>query len=374
MGSKKKIKLGILGCRGIPNHYGGYEQFAQYLSKGLVARGCEVWVYNSSLHPYKEDEWEGVKLIHCYDPEDKFGAFGQFVYDFHCLRDARKRPFDVLLQLGYTSSAIWHRLWPKNMLQVMHMDGLEWKRSKYSPLVQRFLYKMEAWAAQKADALVADSEVIQTYLKDHYQQDAAFIPYGAHLGISPNVQDLAPWGLVAKQYFLAIARFVPENNLEPIIQGYLASQHPFPLVLVGELRHRYGQYLQKRYASSRVVFIGSIYDQAMLDSLRFHAGLYFHGHSVGGTNPSLLEAMACQVPICAHDNPFNRAVLGTEALYFEGDKAISAHLSNWEQIAFPFQWIVANAEKIQHKYHWEKILDAYEGLFGRMLKDRWGVA
>lgn len=370
MGSNLKIKLGILGCRGIPNHYGGYEQFAQYLSKGLVARGYEVWVYNSSLHPYQADEWEGVKLIHCYDPEDKLGAFGQFVYDFHCLRDASKRPFDVLLQLGYTSSAIWHRLWPKNMLQVMHMDGLEWKRSKYSPLVQRFLHKMEAWAAQKADALVADSEVIQTYLKDHYQQDAAFIPYGAPLGISPNVQDLAPWGLVAKQYFLAIARFVPENNLEPIIQGYLASQHPFPLVLVGEPRHRYGQYLQKRYASSRVVFIGSIYDQTMLDSLRFHAGLYFHGHSVGGTNPSLLEAMACQVPICAHDNPFNRAVLGTEALYFDGDTAISDHLSKWEQISFPFQWIVANAEKIQHKYHWEKILDAYEGLFGRMLKER----
>lgn len=364
------MKLGILGCRGIPNHYGGYEQFAQYLSKGLVKRGHEVWVYNSSLHPYQEEEWEGVKLIHCYDPEDKLGTFGQFVYDFHCLRDARKRSFDVLLQLGYTSSAVWYPLWPKKMHHVMHMDGLEWKRSKYSPLVQLFLHKMEAWAAQQADTLVADSEAIQSYLKHHYQQDATFIPYGAPLEITPQTQHLAPWRLVEKQYFLAIARFVPENNLETIIQGYLSSQHPFPLVLIGDVNHRYGQYLQKRYASPNLHFIGSIYDQAMLDSLRFYASLYFHGHSVGGTNPSLLEAMACQVPICAHDNPYNRAVLGAEALYFDRGTAISDCLSKWRHTAFPVQWIVANVEKIQQKYHWEKILDTYEGLFGRVLKDR----
>lgn len=364
---KKRIRLGILGCRGIPNRYGGYEQFAQYLSQGMVDRGHEVWVYNSSLHPYQEPEWNGVHLIHCFDPEDKLGAAGQFVYDLNCLRDAKKRPFDVLLQLGYTSSALWYRLWPKQMIHLMHMDGLEWKRTKYTPPIQRFLLKMEAWAAKQADVLIADSVAIATYIEEKYERVAPFIPYGAASEVSPDIEDLTAWNIQPKQYTLAIARFVPENHLEEIIQGVLASDTSDPLLVVGNNDQKFGTYLSSRYDSPKIRFVGGIYDLKVLDSLRFYARLYFHGHSVGGTNPSLLEAMACEVPICAHDNPFNRSVLGENAYYFTDSNEVAAIVSRQETESLAREWVSNNKSVVATDYSWEKIIDAYEALFERAL-------
>lgn len=362
MRQKKKIRLGILGSRGIPNRYGGYEQFAQYLSIGLVQRGHEVWVYNSSLHPFKEETYQGVHLIHCFDPEDRIGSFGQFVYDFNCLRDARSRPFDILFQLGYTSSAIWYPLWPKQMIQVMHMDGLEWKRSKYSKRVRRFLRRMERTAADRADVLIADSKAIEDYLLDTYQKPSTFIPYGAQSEVSAKSEHLEPYKLRAGAYLLAIARFVPENHLEEIIQGVLASQYEGPLVIVGNSDQAYGEYLRTKYRDDQVRFLGGIYDFKQLNSLRSQAQLYFHGHSVGGTNPSLLEAMACEVPICAHDNVFNRSVLAENAHYFLDSSAISRLLDKIER-QNSIEWVKRNKERILSQYRWDGIIDAYETLF-----------
>lgn len=124
------MKIGIPGSRGIPNNYGGYEQFAVSLSTGLVQRGHDVTVYNSDQHPYKEKEWNGVTIVHCKNWEHKMGTAGQFLYDRNCIHDARKRNFDILLHLGYTSDSVWYRHWPKNMVNIVNMDDLEWKRSK----------------------------------------------------------------------------------------------------------------------------------------------------------------------------------------------------------------------------------------------------
>ena len=133
------MKLAILGTRGVPNHYGGFEQFAQYLSEEFVKKGHEVYVYNSHNHPYQKSEWNGVKIIHCKDPSNIIGTASQFIYDLNCIIDSRKRNYDLILQLGYTSSSIWNGLFPKGTIIVTNMDGLEWKRSKYSKLVQNFL-------------------------------------------------------------------------------------------------------------------------------------------------------------------------------------------------------------------------------------------
>ncbi len=121
------MKVVILGTRGIPNHYGGFEQLAEYLSVALAARGHEVYVYTSSLHPYQENTYQGVHLLRCADAEKQLGTFGQFIYDFNCIRDARKRNFDVILQLGYTSSSVWAFMLPKQAAVITNMDGLEWK-------------------------------------------------------------------------------------------------------------------------------------------------------------------------------------------------------------------------------------------------------
>src|SRR5688572_18301185 len=175
------MKIGILGTRGIPNAYGGFEQFAQHLAKGLVEKGHKVSVYNSSNHPYKESTWSGVHIIHCNDPENKIGAAGQFIYDYNCLHDARKREFDVLLQLGYTSSSIWYRFWPKRTTNIVNMDGLEWRRAKYNKLTQKFLRWAESLAANHADTLIADSIGIKDYIIKKYQKEIVYIPYGADI-------------------------------------------------------------------------------------------------------------------------------------------------------------------------------------------------
>ena len=184
------MKIGILGTRGIPNHYGGFEQFAEFLSIDLVSRGHQVWVYNSHKHEYQESEYKGVHLIHCYDAEYKIGTAGQFIYDFNCIRDARNRDFDILLQLGYTSSSIWSRFLPKKQVIVTNMDGLEWKRSKFSNAVQRFLKRAESWAVNSSDHLVADSKGIQRYLQKKYNVASHYIPYGAEIFTSQGSSKL----------------------------------------------------------------------------------------------------------------------------------------------------------------------------------------
>ena len=160
------MKLAILGTRGIPNYHGGFEQFAEYFSVHMAQKGHDVYVYNSHSHPYQEKEYNGVSILHQKDPENKLGTFGQFIYDFNCIKDARSRNFDVILQLGYTSSSIWGRFLPSASVIVTNMDGLEWKRSKYSKPVRRFLKVAERLAIDTSDYLVSDSVGIQKYIEE----------------------------------------------------------------------------------------------------------------------------------------------------------------------------------------------------------------
>ena len=162
------MKIAILGTRGIPNHYSGFEQFAEFFSVFLVEKGHDVYVYNSHDHLYQEKTFNGVNLIHQYDPEYKFGTFGQFIYDYNCIMDSRKRNFDIILQLGYTSNSIWFFLLPKKPIIITNMDGLEWKRSKYSKPVQQFLRFAERLAVKSSDFLISDSLGIQKYIDSKY--------------------------------------------------------------------------------------------------------------------------------------------------------------------------------------------------------------
>ena len=200
-----KLTIGILGTRGIPNRYGGFEQFAAYLSKGLVAMGHEVSVYNSHKHPYQKNTWNEVNIIHCYDPEYLIGTAGQFVYDLNCVRDARRKKFDILLVLGYTSSSVWGRLYPKNSIIITNMDGLEWKRSKYSAPAQRFLKYAEKWAVQFSHRHVADSIPIKEYLAGKYPIEADYISYGAALPERIDEAVLVNFGVRKREYYLLIA-------------------------------------------------------------------------------------------------------------------------------------------------------------------------
>lgn len=362
------MRIAILGTRGIPNNYGGFEQLAQYLSGYLVTKKHQVWVYNSSGHPYKEKTWNGVHIIPCYDPEKIIGTTGQFIYDLNCIRHLRKLQPDIILQLGYTSSSIWHRLLPKKSVLITNMDGLEWKRSKYSSPVQRFLKYAEKLAILSSNALVADSTGIKEYLNKTYGVTPEYIAYGAVRFTSPNEHTVRTQQLEPGNYCLAIARFEPENNLEAIIKGFEKSTTDKQLVLIGNHTNNFGKTLKKKYAHVRgLLFHDPIYDINVLNNLRHYAYLYFHGHSVGGTNPSLLEAMASNALICAHDNVFNRSILKGNAWYFNTPQQITNLLNQKPEEVQRDKWKQLNADSILNEFSWERINGQYEQLMLTLL-------
>jgi glycosyltransferase involved in cell wall biosynthesis len=361
------MKIAIIGSRGIPNDYGGFEQFAEILSIGLRKKGHNLTVYNSSAHSYQQSNWKGVKLIHKYDPEKILGTAGQFIYDLNCIRDLRKHEYDIILQLGYTSSSVWSKFLPTKPVVLTNMDGLEWKRSKYSRFTKLFLKYAEGRAVASSDHLVADSIGIQEYLKNKYGSSSSYIPYGAHIFENPNPAILKNYSLVKFQYNLLIARMEPENNIETIIQGHILSKTNQTLVLIGGKQTKYAKYLISKYDDKRILFLGSIYDQFQLNNLRYYSHLYFHGHSVGGTNPSLLEGMASNCLICAHDNIFNRSILQQNAFYFKDANSIEDILNLGLTKQNNTDKLLNNHKKILRDFSWKNIVDSYEQLFEKVV-------
>ena len=353
------MKLAILGTRGVPNHYGGFEQFAQYLSEEFVKKGHEVHVYNSHNHPFQKSEWNGVKIIHCKDPSNIIGTASQFIYDLNCIIDSRKRNYDLILQLGYTSSSIWNGLLPKGTIIVTNMDGLEWKRSKYSKLVQNFLLFAEKLAVKYSDYLISDSIAIQSYLKQKYSIDSKYIPYGANIVDNVDNQILKDFNVEENSYNILVSRMESENNIETILHGFVNSNTPRKFIVVGNTSNKYGSYIREKFKDSRIIYSGYIETIQKLNALRKNSYIYFHGHSVGGTNPSLIEAMSSSSLICAHNNHFNKAILGDDAFYFSCDKCVTSFLEK-ENIQERELYVYNNLEKIKKKYTWLQILNEYE--------------
>ncbi|WP_353477427.1 DUF1972 domain-containing protein [Arenibacter sp. M-2] len=354
------LKIAILGTRGVPNNHGGFEQFAEYFSVYMAEKGHQVYVYNSHNHPYQEKSFKGVSIIHSYDPEYKIGTAGQFIYDLNCILDARKKNFDIVLQLGYTSSSIWHWLMPKKSLIVTNMDGLEWKRSKYKPAVRKFLKYAEKLGAKYSDYLIADSLGIQEHLKKTYQKDSEYIAYGATNFENPHPAVLTQYNLEEYNYSMILARLEPENNIETILDGYRKSNTTNPIIVVGGL-NAYGLGLQEKYREDvRIQFVGPNYNQEDLNNLRHYSRYYFHGHSVGGTNPSLLEAMASSALIIAHNNIFNKSILNTEAIYFDTSHQITQILNEDKYISLNDKNTLKNKEKIDREFNWDIINKKYE--------------
>lgn len=357
------LNIAIIGTRGIPNNYGGFEQVAQYLGVGLVRKGHQVTVYNSLHHPYKQNEWKGVQIIHCYDGEQFIGTAGQFIYDLNCIRNARRKNFDIVLFLGYTSSSVWGRLFPRNTVIISNMDGMEWKRSKYSGPVKRFLIYAEKLAVKYSNHLIADSTAVQQYLDDKYKTQSSYIPYGAEIPEAEDDTALQTYKLVKHGYYMLIARMEPENNIAMILDGFCKTATVEHFVVVGNLSNSFGKKMAEKYRiDKRISFTGGIFEQTNIYTLRKYCKLYFHGHSVGGTNPSLLEAMASGALIAAHDNEFNRAILKDDAFYFRSEDDVKGLIDTNRQPEKETTMICNNLKKIKEHFNWPSVVDAYEAV------------
>ncbi|GAB3940735.1 DUF1972 domain-containing protein [Spirosoma harenae] len=357
------MKIGIIGTRGIPNNYGGFEQCAEYLAVQLVKDGHNVSVYNSHYHTYQEKIYQGVHIIHCYDPEKYFGLAGQFIYDFNCILDARGRNFDLVLQLGYTTNSMWGWMLPSKPVIVTNMDGVEWMRSKYPPLIQRYLKLAERWAVNTSDYLIADSVGIQQHLSKFYSKPSTYIPYGSYVFDAPEESTIKEYNVAPFQYDMLIARLQSDNSIDVILEGVSAAVSKRPFLVIGNHKTKYGQYLVDKYKNfTNIIFLGGIYDLNKLDNLRYFSNLYFHGHRVGGTNPSLLEAMGSSALICAYDNVFNKAILGNDAFYFITMSDVTKVLDSFHKRS-DSEVLEVNRKKIREIYHWPIITAQYEKLF-----------
>jgi len=368
------MKIAILGTRGIPNHYSGFEQFAEFFSVFLVEKGHDVYVYNSHNHLYQEKTFNGVNIIHQYDPEYKLGTFGQFIYDYNCIMDSRKRDFDIILQLGYTSNSIWFFLLPKKPIIITNMDGLEWKRSKYSKPVQQFLKFAESLAVKSSDFLISDSLGIQKYIDSKYNVSSTYIAYGAKVFIDPNEKILKEYNVEKHNYNMIMARFEPENNIETILDGIVLAGHETTVLVLGNHKTKYGEYLKNKFKSfSPIRFIGAEFDINKLNNLRYFSNFYFHGHSVGGTNPSLLEAMASNAFIIAHDNHFNKAILKENGYYFSNPADVKNILDTIKKND-NLQLVQNNFDAIENEFNWDKINGEYLQLFEECIsKSKTGI-
>ena len=366
------MKIAILGTRGIPNNYGGFEQCAEYLSVGLVEKGHEVTIYSPTFHPYKKVTYRGVRIIRKASPQDIMGqSASNFIYDYLCLKDAVKQDFDIILELGLITASLSiifcrHR----GKVIVTNLDGLEWKRSKWNNLVQKITKTLEKYGVKYSNYLIADNVGIQEYIHDEYNRKSELIPYGAVDIKHPSTDCLTEYGLIAGSYLLSIARLEPENNLEMMFDGYIASRIKTPYFVVGNHLTNYGDFLKDKYRNTGIIFLGGIFNKVHLDNIRHYSKYYLHGHSVGGTNPALLEAMAAQTFILAHDNQFNKSVINENAYYFNSSNVLAALLNDKEINENKTTCIKNNLIKIDEVYRWSIVVDQYESYFTRILNNK----
>jgi hypothetical protein len=362
------MKIAILGTRGIPNNYGGFEQCAEYLSVGLAERGHDVTVYSPHFHPYNNDNYKGVNIIKKLSPQKIFGnSASNFIYDYICFKHAVNKDFEIILQLGLITSSlsiIFCR--HKGKIITTNIDGLEWKRAKWNRFIQNLTKRLERYGIKNSDYLIADNIGIQQYIKNEYNRNSEFIPYGALKPKKENAAILDFYKMKPNRYYLSIARLEPENNLEMMCDGYLLSKSNLPYFIIGKHPTKYGDYLKDKYRNKGIIFLGAIYNKEDLDNIRYYSKLYIHGHSVGGTNPSLLEAMSAKALIASHDNKFNRSVLNKNAFYFSSTEQLSLIFN--KQFHNKKEIINNNLDKINKLYRWPLIVEKYESYFKKILK------
>lgn len=359
------MKIAILGSRGIPAAYGGFERFAEELAVRLTARGIDVTVYCEDCGGDAPATYKGVRLE--YVPVPRLGPLTTILFDLRSLWKSRK-DYDVVYMLGYGAGAFCFlpRLWGTTVW--INMDGIEWARSKWGRVARIWFRFMEMLSVHAPDRVIADAEAICDHLSQRHpaMKPCSVIPYGAPvLTVPTDAAALAEWGLAPDRYDLVVCRLEPENMVAEIVDGYSRSNTPVPLVIVGDHRKENGyvRSLASR-GSGRIRFIGTVYDAEKLKALRYHARCYIHGHQVGGTNPSLLEAMGCGNIVVASDNRFNREVAGPTAFYFHGAHDLPRVLAAIGQLGPERIGALKGSmqKRIRDHYTWESVVDKYYGL------------
>ena len=360
---EKPRRLAILGTRGIPANHSGFETLAEFLAPYLVERGWDVEVYCQDEGEGGPETWKGVALRHV--KVDYRGSPGSIIFDWRSTKIAARRD-RLILTLGYNTAifCVLYRLLGRR--NIMNMDGIEWIRAKWPLPVKAWYYVNEWLGAWLANHLIADHPEIANHLARRApRRKTTMIPYGASHVESGDPNLLRRFGLEPNEYVIMVCRAEPENSVLDIVSAFSRRARGIKLAVVGRYDfdgHRYHRKV-KAAASDEVVFTGGVYDSAVLPSLRFFACLYVHGHRVGGTNPTLIEAMGAGNAVLAHDNKYNRWVAGAAACYFRDSDSCARALD--ELLAAPNilqRMGLASRRRHAERFTWDRVLREYEAL------------
>ena len=375
----------IIGSKGIPAKYGGFETFVEKLTEQQKSK--EIKYHVSCLaEDTREFQHNGARCFNVKVPN--IGAAKAVYYDIAALKVCIKyikenkveNPIIYILacRIGPFIGFYKRQLNKLGVSLFVNPDGHEWKRGKWNVAIRQYWKISERLMVKHADLLICDSVNIEKYIKDDYKKynpKTTFIAYGADTErskLDDNDTTLLNWykenGVREKKYYLVVGRFVPENNYETMITEFMKSNTKKDFVLITNVEHNkfYNQLKEKTGfdKDTRIKFVGTVYDQELLKKIRENAYGYFHGHEVGGTNPSLLEALANTDLNLLLDVGFNREVGGDGALYFSKEDGCLANLINNELYEEKISMLGNQAKKrIENEYSWSNIVYKYETLF-----------
>ena len=359
----RTLDIAMIGTRGIPAAYGGFETAVEEVGKRLVERGHRVTVYTRGSER-REREYLGMRVIHLPALRQKQleTLSHTALSTLHAI--TRKAP-DAAFVFNAANSPLVPLLRGRGIPVALHMDGLEWKRSKWGARGKAYYRWAEEFGVRWADGLIADAPGIAEYYRTEFGVPTELIRYGAPILDTAPVEGIRDLGLESGGYHLVVARFEPENHVLEIVEGYRASSATIPLVVVGSAPYG-AEYTQRIQAAAegdpRIRLLGGVFDQDLLDALYFHARTYVHGHSVGGTNPSLLRAMGAGTAVVAWDVTFNRETLDDLGWFFEDADEAERHFSALEGDTEIPALAAAVKERARAHFRWDDVTSAYEDL------------
>jgi glycosyltransferase involved in cell wall biosynthesis len=364
------LRIAILGARGIPACYSGYDTLVEELSLGLAKSfSIEVIVYcRKNYYTTHPDTYGDVQLVYLSAPRIK--AFESLYHSFISALHVLGQRVDVIYFVDPANApfCLLLRLFGKKV--VIHTNGLGWKRTKWGTLARRY-YKFVEWlSAKTANALVTDNPAMEVYYKKEYGAESTYIPYGSESHYDSDDTAFKEWGLSPKSYLLVVARLEPENNTDFIISEYSGSKVTMPLVVVGDAPYNSNYMARlKSLANENVFFIGRLDDQTKLNALYRESFLYIHGHEVGGTNPSLLRAMGSGTAPLVINVSFNRSVIAEAGFFFDKNpgnlsKILELLALNPEEVSL----CARNAlNRAKTHFLWDTVVKKHQILFRRII-------
>ena len=366
------LKIAIIGSRGYPYVYSGYETLIKELCERLVDRDCEVTVYcHRNLFKEKPALVNGIKLV--YVPTIETKSLSQLIHSFLSMCHAVVSDVDVIFAVNAANGPFGLISKILRKPTAINVDGLEWLRPKWKGLGAIYFKTAARLSTILFDQIINDSNEMRKVYLNLFKKESVVIAYGATVRKSEDSSLIQQWHITPKEYYLVVGRMIPDNNADIIVKGFLASNSTKKMVVVGDVFYKdnYADAL-KALKDDRLIFTGYVNDPDVLAALYHHCYVYVHGHEFGGTNPTMIKAMAYGCAILALNTVFNKEMLNNDSygIYFEkNQEAVRERINYADLYPKKIKKLRQNSHLgITDKYNWDCITDQYLEVFRRLIE------